>query len=271
MTDGVRRALRAWPIALTLTALAALPLPTLGWHDRLAAADFGLGGFPFNISTLDYYIRLGAGPFTLLALCLLLWAFLSSGLIDRLARDRRTDTSRFFSACGACVFPILRLTLLALAVYAAILRWIEPRLQTLAASYPDDLPRMATNGAIALLLFAVATLFDYARVRLVIEDRRSAIGALGASARFIRANPGRVAAIQLTFWLVTALWIAANGGTPPDSTPRIWLLVLGEVFLKLALTGTQVSLYQEKLASAGWVARAAPRWPDDASANPAAL
>lgn len=41
----------------------------------------------------------------------------------------------------------------------------------------------------ALVLFA-NLVFDYAKVRAVIEDRRSAIGALAAGWRFIKRNPG---------------------------------------------------------------------------------
>ena len=40
---------------------------------------------------------------------------------------------------------------------------------------------------------------------------------------------------------------------------------------KLALTGAQAALYQDALGSAGWVARAEPAWPDDSSADPAAI
>src|SRR5688572_5657789 len=44
--EGLRRALRAWPMALLLTAFTALLTPALELRHRLAAADFGIGGFP---------------------------------------------------------------------------------------------------------------------------------------------------------------------------------------------------------------------------------
>lgn len=257
-------------MALLLTAFAALPSPALQMRDRMAGADFGLGGFPFNISNRDYYEALPAADVSILALLFLAWVFLSGGVIDRLARDTRSASRRFFAACGACFGPLVRLSLLSLAAYVAVLAWIEPSLARMSATL-DGPARMTLFGALALLLFAIAMIFDYARVRLVIEDRRSAIGAIAASLRFIRANPGRVLAAQALFWLALVIWITLRA-VPDDATG--WFETLhgaGEIFLKLALIATQASLYQRMLASAGWVAREDPRWPDEAGANPAAL
>jgi hypothetical protein len=113
--------------------------------------------------------------------------------------------------------------------------------------------------------------FDYARVRLVIEDRRSAFGAVLASLRFIRAYPGRVLAAQGIFWLLLVVWMWMRAYVDAPSTSiAAHLLAGGELFFKLALIGTQAANYQSVLASAGWVARADPKWPDEPSANPAA-
>ncbi len=38
-------------------------------------------------------------------------------------------------------------------------------------------------------------IFDYAKIRLVVEDRRSALGALSAAMRFVWRRRGRVAAL----------------------------------------------------------------------------
>jgi len=272
--DGIRRALRAWPMALLLTGFTLILAPALEPRNRMAAADAGLGGFPFNISNRDYYAALGPAETATLALLILVWVFLAGGVIDRLARDTRSSGRRFFAACGACFGPLVRLALLALAVYAAILLWIEPAMAR-AVDRVDGPGRMALFGALAVLLFIVALVFDYARVRLVIEDRRSAIGALAASLRLIRAYPGRIVAAQALFWLLLALWLsAANALDAPASVARGFTvagLSAVEVVLKLALIATQCAIYQRVLASAGWVARADPKWPDEPSADPAAL
>jgi len=51
----------------------------------------------------------------------------------------------------------------------------------------------------ALLLAAANIVFDYAKVRTVVEDRRSMLVALLASCRFIRNNPaGAIACMRST-------------------------------------------------------------------------
>lgn len=271
IADGFRRALRAWPMALLLTALAALLEPALALRERLAAADFALGGFPFNIADAGRYRGLTPAETATLAFLFLVWVFLSGGIIDRLARDARSSSRRFFAAAGACFGPLIRLGLLSLATYAAVLIWIGPAIAG-ALDAADGPARLGLFGAMALLLFLIALLFDYARVRLVIEDRRSAIGALAASLRLIRAHPGPILAAQGVFWLALVLWLALRAFSAGDRS--YWLtcaFVAGEIFLKLALIGTQASIYQQTLAAAGWVAREDPRWPDEPSADPAAL
>ena len=272
MTDGLRRALRAWPMALLLTIFTALLAPALGPRDRMAAADFGLGGFPFNISNRDYYAVLSPAEGAMLAFLFLAWVFLSGGVIDRLARDTRSSSRRFFAACGACFGPLIRLALIALAAYWIMLTWIEPAMAR-AADRPDDILRMAIFATLAIMLFTIALVFDYARVRLVIEDRRSAIGALAASLRFIAAHPARVLAAQAAFWLLLVIWMSVRAlADTYIYSPLLAQVFTGiELFLKLGLIATQASIYQRVLASAGWVARAEPRWPDEAGADPAAL
>lgn len=274
LTDGLRRALRAWPMALLLTGFAAMLAPALELRNRMAAADFGLGGFPFNISNRDYYEALAPSETWTLGLLFLIWVFLSGGIVDRLARDERSGAQRFFAACGACFGPMIRLALLMLAVYWIVLGWIEPALAR-AADTGNETTRMMLFGALALLIFAIALVFDYARVRLVIEDRRSAIGALAASLRMIRAYPGRVLAAQGLFWLLLVAWMWTRAGLEragvPSESLAAHVLAGGEILLKLALVGTQAAIYQSVLASAGWVARADPKWPDDARADTAAL
>jgi hypothetical protein len=264
---------------LALTLVTAALSPALAWRDRLAAADFGLGGFPFNISPRDYYDLLSPAQSATLAAFFLLWVFLSGGIIDRLARDARGSRARFFAACGACFVPLLRLGLVSLTAYWVVLTYVAPGLAAVAEG-ASDTTHLALYGLLALLLFGISLVLDYARVRLVIEDRRSAIGALAASVRMLRASSARMVGIQAAFWLLLVGWIAMRGAaaaSAPDASAAMWRTIgivlafaAGELWLKLALVAAQVSLYQETLASAGWVARATPAWPDDAAADPGA-
>lgn len=277
--DGFRRALGAWPMAIALALAAAALSPALAWRDRLAAADLGLGGFPFNISPLDYYELLSPAQAVTMAAFGVVWIFLSGGIIDRLARGRRSSATRFFAACGACFVPLVRLALITAVAYWAVLAFVTPALAALASGRGQYV-QLALYGLLALLLFAISLTLDYARVRLVIEDRRSAIGAIGASWRMLRACGRRMLGIQALFWLVLVGWIALRGAAVSTSAADwtagralaiVSIFAAVELMLKLALTGAQTALYQDVLASAGWVSRAEPAWPDDASADPAGI
>ena len=265
-------------MALALVLVIAALSPALSWRDRLAAADVGIGGFPFNISPRDYYDLLAPAQRATLAAFFVLWVFLSGGIIDRLARDARSAGTRFFSACGACFLPLLRLAAITLTCYWIVLTYVAPGLATLADGAGDWI-HLALYGVLALVLFAVSLLLDYARVRLVIEDRRSAIGALAASVRMLRASGARMLGVQAAFWLLLVAWIGARGaasanvpytdGTAWSTFFMVLAFTAGEIVLKLSLLGAQASLYQTTLASAGWVARVNPSWPDEPSADPA--
>ena len=263
-------------LALIVTTAA---LTALSWRDRLAAAEFGLGGFPFNISPRDYYDLLSPAQSSTLLLFFVLWVFLSGGIIDRLARDARASGVHFFAACGACFAPLLRLALVTLAAYWVMLTYVTPALARVADG-ASETTQLVLYGVLATLLFAVSITLDYARVRLVIEDRRSAIGAIAASLRMLRSHAGRILGIQAIFWLLLVFWIGVRNVLTQQALQTygagggatlVLLFAAGELLLKLSLTGAQVSLYQQPLGPAGWVARQAPAWPDDASADPAGL
>ena len=68
---------------------------------------------------------------------------------------------------------------------------------------------------VRLVLAACNLVFDYAKVRAVVEDRRSMIGAIGAAMRFIRREPpaavGAVSrATSLLFVVVLAVYAASR-------------------------------------------------------------
>ena len=134
--------------------------------------------------------------------------------------------------------------------------------------------RVALYVAFALPLFFANLLFDYAKIRAVVEDRRSMIGALVASARFIRRQPiaawGMYMLDAALFLLVIGLYyLVAPSATAPD----LVAMVIGQgyitlrVAVRLQFVASQVSLFQGRLAHAGYVARPVPRWPDSPAAE----
>ncbi len=221
-----------------------------------------------------------------LGVWLVLWSFLSGGILDRYARNRPTWASGFFAACGTHGFRFLRLGLVALLVYALLFgpvhRWLFEGLygwltRDLATERTAFVLLMALYAVFGALLVAVTLIFDYARVRIVVEDRRSALGALAASFRFIRRHVGQVLFLCLINAAVFVAAAAAYAGVAPGargSGAATWMaLAIGQAWIlarlgmKLVVYASSISLFQRELAHADYVAVTATDWPESPAAE----
>jgi hypothetical protein len=265
-----------------------------GWTGEFAAQAQGLGrtftheilGFGGTLATLSGLLDGEPLPPTLagvVAAYVVLWIFLSGGVVDRLARARPVGAAAFFSACGACFFRFLRLGVVAGAAYWALFAWLHPYL--FGALY-DRFTRDMTEERDAIVLRAalyaafltpvvlVSVVADFARVRAVVEDRRSMLSALTAAVRFIRRRFFRVAGLYLlnivTAMVVLRLWlqVAPAAGAP------VWIaFLIGQIYLlvriwaRLAFLASEVAFFQGELAHAGYTAAPLPRWPESAAAE----
>jgi hypothetical protein len=119
--------------------------------------------------------------------------------------------------------------------------------------------------------------FDYARIRIVVEDRRSALGALVAGARFLRRRRGAALGLYLlngaAFVVLVLLYAVISPGAPRAGW-RTWaallageLYILGRHYLKLLFYASEVSLFQGSLAHATYTAAPAVVWPDSPAAE----
>jgi len=187
---------------------------------------------------------------------LLFWAFAYGGVIDRYARNRPTRAHGFFAACGGHFLPLVRL-----AIVPLLVAWSLIVLQ----------PGVVAGSAVVL---AVNIVMLFARIRLVVEDRRSAIGAILAGIRFVRRNVVSVAILWVIYAVLhVALGKAANWLTVPAGHP--WIArVIDEAFFALSLWqatlfpyATGVALFQSRLAHAGYTAAPPAVWPESASAE----
>jgi hypothetical protein len=191
----------------------------------------------------------------------LLWAFLSGGILDRYARLRPTRSRGFFGACGAHFAAMARLGLIVILVTAGI-HW------TLASRVAN--PFVMT---LAIVLLAAVTLAAvYGQIRLVVEDRRSAAGALMAGARFVRRNPASIGIYLLYALLIwAATWTIAAVGTDAGGAWGAGLAATARIvvtaYLVLALYASGVSLFQSRLAHAGYTAAPALVWPESPAAE----
>lgn len=206
------------------------------------------------------------------------WALFSAGAIDRYARERPTRGAGFFAACGVYGPRLLRLGLISVLVnwtlFNVVRDWVVGALPPGGGLPAAALARYAAFG---LLLAAVGLVFDYARVRVVVEDRRSMIGALLAGWRFVRRHPADCAGLYAVNATVLVGVIAAHAVAAPHLASAggsaRWAFAAGLAYLAARLAGrlffyaTEVSYFQSRLAHAGYVAAPAPVWPESASAE----
>jgi hypothetical protein len=215
---------------------------------------------------------------------IILWSFLSGGVIDRYARMRPTRAPGFFAACGTHFWRFLRLGLFAWLVYWALFRLIHPWLfdnvypwatHDMTAERSSFAVRVVCYLAFGTLLIVCNLIFDYARIRIVVEDRRSAIGGLVAGARFVRRHPATLRLYLLDgacFILLALVYALVAPGAPAGMA--IWIaLVIGQVYIllrhyvKLLFYASQVSFFQGSLAHAAYTAAPPVEWPDSPAAE----
>ena len=127
--------------------------------------------------------------------------------------------------------------------------------------------RIGLYAIFGLLLVLVNIVFDYAKVRAVVEDRRSMLGAIIAGARFVRRNAPAVASLYL---LTAALFVAlllvyavvapgagSTGGAVWVGFATSQAYLLGRLWVRLIFFASETSLFQARLAHAGYVAGSA--------------
>lgn len=279
----------------SLAADAAVSGASYQWWQEFVSQASGLGatftpsivGFGAVLDNLSAMLDNAPTAATIAgvtAAWMLIWSFLSGGILDRLARDRRTRSHGFFAACGVHVWRLLRLGLVAWLVYTFLFRhahhWIfDEAYPALIADTTSERTALCIRlGAYALfgaavLLFNVV--LDYARIRIVVEDRRSALGAVVAGARFVRRHSGRVAALYLlnalAFVVLVGLYALLSPGAP-GAGPAMWgVLLLGQAYIvgrhyvKLLFYASEIALFQSQLAHAAYTAAPPVVWPDSPS------
>jgi hypothetical protein len=301
--------LMALPLALTLrgmleghlgsslAAVQAAEAVNYDWWQEFEAQAAGLGttftpsiiGFAAvldNVSSVLDSRREIAPVAGALAAYLLLWSFLAGGIIDRYARQRPVRAHGFFAACGVYFPRFLRLGVVAGAVYAFLFlgvhgwlfdTWYPAATRDLTVERTAFFWRLGMYALFGALLAAANLLFDYAKIRAVVEDRRSMLFALAAAARFIARHPGRTFGLYLLnaalFLLVIALWAFAAPGAGGAGVSMWAGFVLAQVYvvarlaLKLHFVASQTALLQGSLAHAAYVAAPIAAWPDSPEAE----
>lgn len=268
----------------SLAARTAAEGVNYDWWNEFLQQSTGLGstfvpsiiGFAAplrNLSDLADNVPIAATVTSMVVVWLLLWAFVVGGIIDRYARARTVHTHGFFAACGVFFFRFLRLGAIAWLAYWLLFGYVHGWLfdgaygrltREINVERQAFLIRGSLYLVFAALLAAVNLLFDYAKVRAVVEDRRSMIGALTAGARFVTRHPGATLGLYLLNTLVFLVILLAYRIVAPGadwSGAGVWIAfaivqayVIARVWAKLVFLASQTVLFQTRLAHSGYAA-----------------
>lgn len=192
----------------------------------------------------------------------LLW-FLTPGALRRLAVDRPLYAREFLATCGACMGRLLRLAFVAAIVYGALFFGLHATLlDDVFGVVTRDMTVERTAFVVRLILYvvffgvvaAVNLVFDFAKVRMVVEDRHSVLGSLSAGLVFIGMHPLLSVGVYLLNALLLGCVLATYALVAPGAGSAGWTMWAGftvsqayiaaRVFTKLAFWGGEISALQ---------------------------
>jgi hypothetical protein len=257
-----------------------------GLGTTFAPSIIGFGAVLDNLSGLLDNLPLAATITGATGAWMAVWTFLSGGVLDRLARARPTRAPGFFAACGVYFWRFVRLGAVAGFIYYLLFAFVhdlifvdlyEPLTRNLTVERTAFAVRAACYLLFGSMLAAATLVFDYARIRIVVEDRRSALGGLVAGLRFAWRHAGGTITLYLlnaaAYVLVVLVYAAVAPGAPRSGL-SIWLvLAIGQIYivvrhyLKLLFYGSQTAYFQGALAHAAYAAGPAVVWPDSPAAE----
>jgi hypothetical protein len=262
------------------------------WMQEFGDQATGLGvtfrptiiGFGAVLDNLSAFLDNSTRPVVIVGAAsayVVLWIFLEGGILDRYARDRPTRPGGFFSASGVFFFRFLRLAAVQWLTYALLFsvvhRWLfdelYPRLiHEFTVERNAFFVRLGLYLLFGAMVAVLTTIFDYAKVRAIVEDRRSMIGAIRAGIGFITRHSGAAIGVFLVNFAAFIAVVAAYALVAPG----VWqagimtgiafaigqAYVLARLWVKLVFWASETALFQSHLAHAGYVARAEPVWPE---------
>jgi len=189
--------------------------------------------------------------------------FLAGAFIGTYAKDFRLSFTEFLMEGAKYFGRLFRLSLLSLIVYYLLFLWLfdwaSGKIPAWTANEPSEMTPfvyyMVKNALVLLWLGLITMCVDYAKIRIVTEDRISALMALVAGARFAFKNFGKTFGLYLLLTLLgvafIALYALLENAIPQQSYGMILLaFILGQLYLmariwlKASFYASQTALYQ---------------------------
>lgn len=243
----------------------------LGYAPFLNHAEAVLGGTVVKAVGNFFYALIVQFSFTtpdllvgLTFLYVLISTFLAGAFIGTYAKEYRLSFTEFLMEGAKYFGRFFRLSLFSLIVYALLFfwlfDWVDNRIPVWTANSPSEMTPFVyyvTKNALILFMLSVVTLcFDYAKIRIVVEDRVSAFIALVAGARFALKNFRKTYALYLALTLVGLLLIVAYAFLQMQLAQETYasillafalgqLYLMTRIWLKASFYASQTSLYQQ--------------------------
>lgn len=194
----------------------------------------------------------------------LVWILLSGGVLAHLHRPPRRFSLAVFLGDGAgFFFRFLRLAVLSAPLYYGIFRlarWLFARIERATIDLTVErtllIYYLAAAALVAAMVVTVKMCFDYARVAIVVAERRSALLAALSGLGFVLRRPLATYGLLALFGLAGAALVAARQLVVPGVGEASWLgiaavFLLGQAFLvarlvlRLGLLAGELTLYEE--------------------------
>ena len=228
------------------------------WYQEFAAGRTGLGktfgpavvGILPVLSNLERLLDgklhqvdgsvLGAGILMVLA-----WSLLLGGILSRFAHEGKPHLRAGFLAQGGLFFwRFLRLSVISGLLYWGIFRgigqplhrWIETATRDTTVERTVLIYTVLAYVLVGLLFLMTQLVLDYARISLVVEERRSVLLALFRALGFVKDHRRPVLGLFLLLAAGPLLWFLAYAWLAPGPNQSTWTAVLlafclGQVYL----------------------------------------
>lgn len=209
----------------------------------------------------DFFFRweINPGATSLLFFVALLYVctgtFLAGGFIGIYSKDYRSTFTEFLMDGAKYFGKFFRLSLVALLTYyvffAVVVSWINnaiPRWTQFEASEATPFTYyMVRDVAVLLVISFLFMIFDYARIRMVVDDRTSALGATAAGVRFAFSHflntYGLYLLLTVIGFLLIVVYAVLERIIPQESYWPLVLLFLVQQFYMLARFFLKGSFY----------------------------
>jgi len=261
-----------WLYLINLVFAAVLVFPfrnIVGKIGKTDLADDFVAGFQVDSFT-DFWSHyslqlksLGYSAVGLGALYLIVNVFLAGGIVATLAAEHRVSLRRFLNSASRYFVRYLRLLIFLVVVIglAAVgyKTWVKPFVEDLREDATTDVASFLWRVLSAVFILMLASLilmvFDYAKIRTVVDARRSMILAAASAfafsfrrfwrtVRLFYLNLGFVSVLFILYLLVENQFSNATKASTWGLFAVQQIFILSRIWMKLSFFSTQLVFYQ---------------------------